>query len=89
MAEGRERPNAITHDLGRRQNCRRKNRAGDAPQPKPEHERQNDENRIERKSLREKEWRHRLAFDHMNGAVERRREQGLPSRSDRDPNIPR
>ena len=80
MAEGRQRPNVITHDLGRRQNWRRKNRGRDAPQPKPEHERENDKDRIERKSLREKEWRHRLALDHMNGAIERRWEQGLPGR---------
>jgi hypothetical protein len=78
VAESRERTNAITDELGRSQDWRRKDRAGDAPQPKPEHEREDHQNRIERESSGEKHRRHRLAFDHMDGAIERRREQGLP-----------
>jgi hypothetical protein len=56
----------------------RKDRTGDAPQPKPKHERENPENRIERESSSEKYRGYRLAFDHVDGAIERRREQGLP-----------
>ena len=68
VTERRERTNAITDDSGCRQNRRRKDRAGDAPQPKPEHERENHENRIERESSSEKHRGYGLAFDHMGMA---------------------
>src|SRR3984885_4709881 len=83
-AESGERTNAITDNFGYRQNRRRKDRTGDAPQPKPKHKRENNENRIERESSSEKHRRHRLALDHMDGAIERRREYSLPGRGDRE-----
>src|SRR5271157_2963437 len=84
MAKSRQRPNAIANDLGGRQNWRRKNRARDAPQPEPEHEREDNENRIERESSGEEHRRRRLSLHHVDDDIERRREQGLPGRGDRE-----
>jgi hypothetical protein len=47
------------------------------PAAKTKHERENHENRIERESSREKHWRHRFALDHVDGAIERRREHSF------------
>ena len=84
MPKRRQRTNAIAHDFGCRQNWRRKDRARDTPQPKPEHERDDHENRIERESFGEEHRRRRLALDYVDADIERRREQGLPSRGDRE-----
>lgn len=63
MAESRERPHSIADNFGDRENWRRENRAGNAPEPIPEREGQDDKNRIKCKSFRKKNGRHRLAFD--------------------------
>ena len=54
MAESRERPHSIADYFGDRENWRRENRAGNAPEPIPEREGQDDKNRIECKSFRKK-----------------------------------
>src|SRR5208337_4546240 len=48
----------------------------------PEYERGDHENGIEGESSREEHRRRRLALDHMDADIERRREQGLPGRGD-------
>jgi hypothetical protein len=84
MTKSRQRTNAIAYDFGCGQNRRRKDRARDARQPKPEHEREDHENRIERESSSEEHRRRRLALDHVDGDIERSREQSLPGLGDRE-----
>ena len=74
--------NPVADELGCGQDRRRKDRAGDAPQPKPEDEGEDHENRIEGKSFREKHRRGGLALHHMDAQIERRRKQRLPGRGD-------
>ena len=53
-------------------------RTRDAPHPVPEHQRYNDEHRIDRETARKQHWRDGLAFDEVNDQIECRGQEGQP-----------
>src|ERR1700719_151589 len=70
----------VAYDLSNRQHGHREDRARNTPHPKPEGERDDDEDGVEGKPSGQKHRRYTLALNQMKSKIKTRRKQRLPER---------
>ena len=80
MSKCGQRPNPVADDFSDRQHWHGEDRSGSTPHPKPEDERDDNENGIEDESPGEKHRSYQLAFDQVNCEIKPSRHERLPKR---------